>query len=35
VARIRTWLRYGMTIAEVAAVYGVEADEIAHILREA
>jgi hypothetical protein len=34
-ARIRTWARYGMTIAQVAAVYGVEADEIARILRKA
>jgi hypothetical protein len=30
--RIRTWLRYGMTITEVAAVYGVEIGEIERIL---
>jgi hypothetical protein len=34
-ARICTWIRYGMTIAQVAAVYGVEVDEIARILRKA
>jgi hypothetical protein len=32
-ARIRTWLRYGMTIAAVAAVYGVAAAEIEGALR--
>jgi hypothetical protein len=31
-ARIRTWIRYGMTIAEVAAVYGLAVDELARIL---
>ena len=30
--RIRTWLRYGMTIAQVAAAYGVDAGEIAKLL---
>jgi hypothetical protein len=34
-ARIRTWMRYGMTIAEVAAVYGLAVDELARILRSA
>jgi hypothetical protein len=34
-ARIRTWMRYGMTIAQVAAVYGLEVDEIARLLRNA
>jgi hypothetical protein len=34
-ARIRTWMRYGMTIAEVAAVYGLAVDELACILRDA
>ena len=34
-ARIRTWMRYGTTIAEVAAVYGLTADELARILRNA
>jgi hypothetical protein len=33
--RIRTWMRYGMTIAEVAAVYGLAVDELARILRNA
>jgi hypothetical protein len=32
VACIRTWMRYGMTIAEVAAVYGLAADELARNL---
>ncbi len=34
-ARIRTWLKYGMTIAEVAEVYGVPVDEIERLLRQA
>jgi hypothetical protein len=34
-ARIRTWMTYGMTIAEVAAVYGLAVDELARILRNA
>jgi len=34
-ARIRTWMRYGMTIAEVAAVYGLAVDELVRILRNA
>jgi hypothetical protein len=34
-ARIRTWMRHGMTIAEVAAVYGLVVDELARILRNA
>ena len=34
-ARIRTWMRYGMTIAEVAATYGLAVDELARILRNA
>jgi hypothetical protein len=33
--RIRTWLKYGMTIGEVANVYGVEIGEIERILRKA
>jgi hypothetical protein len=33
--RIRTLVKYGMTVAQVAEVYGVDADEIARILREA
>jgi len=34
-ARIRTWMRYGMTIAQVAAVYGVDASELARLLGNA
>ena len=33
--RIRTLVKYGMTIAQVAKVYGVDAGEIARILRQA
>jgi hypothetical protein len=33
VGRIRTWVKSGMTIPQVAAIYGVEADEITRILR--
>ena len=32
-ARIRAWRRYGMTIRQVAEVYGVAVDEIERILR--
>jgi hypothetical protein len=32
VTRIRTWLRYGMKIAEVAQIYGVEIDDIERVL---
>jgi hypothetical protein len=32
--RIRLWLRYGMSKAQVAAVYGVEIGEIERILRQ-
>jgi hypothetical protein len=35
VARIRTWLKYGMTIAQAAATYGVAVDEVERILRVA
>jgi hypothetical protein len=31
--RIRTLVKYGMTVAQVAKVYGVDAGEIARILR--
>jgi hypothetical protein len=34
-ARIRTWLRYGMTIHQVAQVYGVAAGDIRRVLRMA
>lgn len=33
--RIRTLAKYGMTVAQVAKVYGVAAGEIAGILRQA
>ena len=33
--RIRTLVKYGMTVAQVAKVYGVAAGEIARILRQA
>lgn len=32
VARIRTWLKYGMKIAEVAQIYGVEVEDIDRVL---
>ena len=34
-SNIRTLVKYGMTVAQVAKVYGVAADEIARILRPA
>jgi hypothetical protein len=34
-ARIRTWVKYGMTAAQVAGVYGVGIETIEHILRHA
>jgi hypothetical protein len=33
VPRIRAWLKYGMTIAQVAAVYGVAVAELEGLLR--
>jgi hypothetical protein len=33
--RIRTFVKYGMSVAQVAKVYGVAAGEIARILRQA
>lgn len=30
--RIRTWLKYGMTLPEVAEVYGVEPNDIERVL---
>ena len=33
-ARIRAWVKYGMTAQQVAEVYGVAADEIERILRK-
>jgi hypothetical protein len=33
-ARIRAWVKYGMTAAQVAGVYGVAVDAIERILRQ-
>jgi hypothetical protein len=33
-ARIRAWVKYGMTAAQVAAIYGVAVDVIEGILRQ-
>ena len=33
--RIRAWVKYGMTVAQVAQVYGVPVSEIEHILGKA
>ena len=33
-ARIRAWVEYGMTVAQVAAIYGVAVDVIERILRQ-
>jgi len=35
IARIRAWTKYGMTVSEVAEVYGVAAGEIERVLRRA
>ena len=32
--RIRTWIKYGMTIAQVAAVYGADVGEIERVQRK-
>jgi hypothetical protein len=34
-ARIRAWVKYGMTAAQVAGIYGVAVDAIERILRQA
>jgi hypothetical protein len=34
-ARIRAWVKYGMTAAQVAGVYGVAVGVIERILRQA
>jgi hypothetical protein len=34
VARIRTWVKYGMTVPQVAQLYGVAVGEIEPILRK-
>jgi hypothetical protein len=33
-ARIRAWVKYGMSVAQVAGVYGVAADVIERIVRQ-
>jgi hypothetical protein len=33
-ARIRVWMKYGMTVAQVAGVYGVAVGAIERILRQ-
>ena len=33
--RIRTWVKYGMPVAQVAKLYGVPVDEVARVLRKA
>jgi hypothetical protein len=33
-ARIRAWMKYGMTVAQVAEVYGIAAAAIERILRQ-
>jgi hypothetical protein len=35
IARIRTWIKYGMKVAQVARVYGVSAGEIERLLGKA
>ncbi len=32
--RIRSWVKYGMTVTQVAEVYGAVLDEIERILRK-
>lgn len=34
-ARIRAWLRYGMTVAQVGEMYGVAAGEVERVFRTA
>jgi hypothetical protein len=34
-ARIRTWVKYGMTVSQVAHIYEVTVEEIERILRKA
>jgi hypothetical protein len=33
-ARIRAWVKYGMSVAQVAGIYGVAVDVIERILRQ-
>jgi hypothetical protein len=34
-ARIRTWLKYGTTVRQVAELYGVSADQLERMLQDA
>ena len=34
-ARVRTWVKYGMTASQAAEVYGVAVGEVERILRKA
>jgi hypothetical protein len=34
-SRIRTWLKYGMTVRQIAEVYGADVTELERILRKA
>ena len=34
-ARICTWVKYGMTVSQVAQVYGVTVDQVERVLRKA
>jgi hypothetical protein len=34
-ARIRIWVKYGMTVSQVAQVYGVAVDQVERVLRKA
>ena len=33
-ARIRTWVKYGMTVPQVAKLYGADVDEVRRILQK-
>jgi hypothetical protein len=35
IARIRIWAKYGMTVSQVAAVFGVPVGEVERVLRKA
>jgi hypothetical protein len=34
-ARIRTWVKYGMRVSQVAQLYGVAVDQVERVLRQA
>jgi hypothetical protein len=35
VARIRVWMKYGMTVSQVAKIFGIPAGEIERVLHQA